>query len=244
MNMVDHVPDSTIVLGRILDDRHGARSSAVLNEIPNSRIRILYEVYQEVQSVIEKKAEFALTYAQKAYIEVAKEKGIDPADLGWDDMPTILKKARLMAHGRNEGFFNSMDDFIDFIRHNMAYRPYDSLQVAYLNMVISNKENIRKTFGVQKIAQILVSEETIEEDEVRNDVESLIRKHVPSLGGKKRDRDLKIICQLFACSKKAHQSTFNFIVIDKQLTSEMPTVLSLVTEHLGDRTGLVTVQKA
>ncbi|HQN75633.1 MAG TPA: hypothetical protein PLR51_00445 [Methanomassiliicoccales archaeon] len=242
--MVDHAPDSTLVLGRILDDRHSARSRAVLNEIPNSRIRILYEVYQEVQSVIEKKAEFALAYTQNAYLEVAKSKGIDPANLGWDDMPEILSKARTLAHGRNEGFFDGMDAFIDFVRQNMAYRPYDSLRLAYLNIVMTNKEKIRTTFGAQKIEQILVSETTVEEDEVRNNVESLIRTNIPSLEGKKRERDLRIICQLFACSKRAHESTFNFIIIEKQMKSEMPSVLPLVTEKLGDRIGQVTVQNA
>ncbi|HNU35370.1 MAG TPA: hypothetical protein PKJ15_02130 [Methanomassiliicoccales archaeon] len=242
--MVDHAPDTTVVLGRILNDRHGARSRAVLNDIPNSRIRILYEVYLEVQSVIQKKAEIALSYAQQAYREVAKEKGMDPANLSWDDMPEILKKARALAHDRNEGFFDGMDDFIDFIRRNMAYHPYDSLHLAYLSIVRSSNEAIRTTFGVQKIEQILVSEETIEEDEVRNEVESLIRTHVPSLESKKRDRDLKIVCQLFACSKKAHESTFNFIIIDTQLKSEMPSVITLVDKRLGERTGHITVQSA
>jgi hypothetical protein len=65
--MVDHVPDTTVVLGRILNDRHGTRSRAVLNEIPNVRIRILFEVYLEAQSVIEKKAELVLIYVKMPY---------------------------------------------------------------------------------------------------------------------------------------------------------------------------------
>ena len=242
--MVDHTPDTTIILGRILSDRHSARSSAVLNEIPNSRIRILYEVYLETQSVIEKKAEIALWYVQSAFREVSKEKGVDPADLRWDDIPEILKKARSLSHDRNEGFFDSMEDFIDFIKDNMVYHPYDSLSAAYQNIIRSYKEKIRTSFGVQKIDQILVSEETIEEDELRNELESVFRKHVPSLVRNKRDRDLKIVCQLFACSKNAHESTFNFIIIDNQLKIEMPSLILLVDEHLRDRTGRVTVQNA
>ncbi len=242
--MVDHTPDTTLVLGRILNDRHSARSSAVLNEIPNSRIRILYEVYLETQSVIENKAELALFYVQKAFREVSIEKEIDPAQLTWDDVPEILKKARFLAHDRNEGFFDSMEEFIDFVKQNMVYHPYDSLSAAYHNIIRSNKEMIRTSFGAQKIEQILVSEETIEEDELRKEVELLIKRQVPSLGEIDRDRDLKIVCQLFACSKKAHQSTFNFIIIDKQLKAEMPSVISMVDEHLGQRTGRVTVQNA
>lgn len=242
--MVDHTPDTTVVLGRILNDRLGSRSYTVLNEIPNSRIRILYEVYLETQSVIEKKAEFALFYVQTAFREVSIERNVDPADLTWDDIPEILRKARYLAHNRNEGFFDSMEEFIDFIRRNMVYHPYDSLSAAYSNIIRENKEKIGTSFGVPNVDQILVSEETIEEDELRNDVESLIRSQVTSLSECKRERDLKIVCQLFACSKKAHESAFNFIIIDNQLKVEMPSVISKVEEHLGHRVGRVTVQNA
>jgi len=242
--MVDHTPDTTIILGRILNDRHGSRSSAVLNEIPNSRIRLLNEVYLETQSVIEKKAEFALSYLQRAFKEVSTEKGIDPADLAWEDVPEILKKARFLAHDRNEGFFDSMEEFIDFVKQNMVYHPYDSLSAAYQNIIRSNKEKIRTIFGVQKIDQILVNEETIEEDELRMEVESLLKGQIPSLSEKERDRDLRIVCQLFACSKKAHESTFNFIIIDKQLKVEMPSVISMLKEYWCGRTGCVTVHSA
>lgn len=241
--MVDHVPDTTVVLGRILNDRHGTRSKAVLNEILNVRIRILFEVYLEAQSVIEKKAELVLSYVKNAFSEVAAGKGVSPTELTWDDVPSILKKARSSAHTMNDGFFNSLEEFMDFAK-SMVLHPYRSLPSVYQKMIETNKDKIMSTFGVDKLEHILVSEETFEEDEIRNETESFLKKMNPGFSQQNRSRDLRIVCQLIACSKRAHGSTFNFIVIDKQLLDEMPFIIRSTKERFETRIGKITVQSA
>lgn len=241
--MVDHVPDTTVVLGGILNDRHGTRSRAVLNEIPNVRIRILFEVYLEAQSVIEKKAELVLNYVKNAFSDVAASKGVPPTELTWDDVPSILKKARSSAHTMNDGFFNSLEEFMDFAK-SMVLQPYRSLPSVYQKIIETNKDKIKSTFGVDKIEHILVSEETVEEDEIRNETESFLKQMDPVFSQKNRSRDLRIVCQLIACSKRAHGSTFNFIVIDKQLQDEMPFVIRSTKERFETRIGNITLQRA
>lgn len=59
MNVVDHAPDTAVVLGRVLNDRHGARSREVPGKVSGSTFNFMIEnqLKVETRSVIAKVGE-------------------------------------------------------------------------------------------------------------------------------------------------------------------------------------------
>jgi len=240
---MDNTPDTTVVLGRILNERNSKRAHEALNKIPNARVKILFEVHLETFEVVQKKAAYALFLVQQAFNELATEKNKLPEEIDWKDISEIMTRARKLAKYRSEGFFNCMDDFLEFVKYYVPH-PYQSLAMVNDDILRSSKERYKAAFGIIKMDDILIADLTKEEEGLRLVIDELLRKNAPSLCEENRSRDLKIVGQLFACSKKAHESTLNFIVIEKQLGIEMPMIISILEEQLKDEIGIVKVQKA
>ena len=202
--------DTTVLLSRIIKDRHKERVMEALNNIPNNRLKILNEVFLESAEVVQKKTERALKNIQETLKEHCSDKGILLPDAQWEDIHAAIENAKLKANHRDEGFYKLLIDNLS-VAKKIDSSPMTVFSPYLGKAVEEYRKKIEDVFGSSMDNLLIV---VLDEDlTLRDEIESIISERVPTLCAENRNRDLKIISELFISSKYADENKIDFLFI-------------------------------
>lgn len=233
-------PDTNIVIGRVKEkDALHQECVIALRRYAGESIKLLYEVYEEAAEVIQTKNLRAVRYIHQAYGEANQANASQ--EIEEQELERIIRRARFLAGGRNEGFFEGI---LDFMKVWLAEGrdPFLSLDKIFRITMKRELRELDNLFGILSPAEDVINY-TKEEIGESEKVEKALERSDRFFAKDKRDRDKRIACQMLTVGARSEFDLFDALLEDGDFAKALERVRRSPAEEFTAGASKMTVRR-